>query len=166
MSSSIHSVHQSQPKSSRFDAIWYRTRFGAEERLVGVSRSNRPSDKPKVLVPVERRTLSPRAPILVQDPRRSIAGCDVDTLPSNAHGSMTTASPEGDKFDSKPAEQMSLTLLDSRDIGGSKKQETSTLPQTPRPSRLPTPDLPDISCSRFCTCCSGPGTGPREMKIW
>ncbi|KAI9773751.1 MAG: hypothetical protein M1835_006111 [Candelina submexicana] len=165
MSSSIQPVHLSQPKTSRFDAIWYRTRFGAEERLVGVSRSNRPSDKPKVLVPVERRTPSPRAPILVQDPRRSIAGCSVDNLSSTAHGSMTPASPDGDKFGSKPAKQMSFTLLDSQDVRNSKKQETSTLPPAPRPSRLPTPDLPDISCSRFCTCCNRPGTEPREMKI-
>ncbi|KAI9717033.1 MAG: hypothetical protein M1812_004968 [Candelaria pacifica] len=165
MSVSVKAAHLSQPSSSRFDATWYRTSFGAEERLVGVSRSKRTSKGSSALASVKPKGSSSRAPLLVQGRRSSPVELGVDPIPNEGSGQTMTPLSDLNKVDLRLEQSTIRTCLDSQtSLRGTKQQKITTLPLAPRPRRLPTPDLPDISCSLFCECCNSFGTNPKRMK--
>ncbi len=158
MASSVKASHLGEPSPSRLDATWYRTSFGAEERLVGVSRS-KGTRRPSALVTVKQKPSPSRVPLLIQSHRSSTIDLRADFIPIQEHGWNVKPRSKVDEVDSQQAEPIAVTYFDSQEsLNGSKGRETTTLPLTPRPSRLPTPDLPDISSSCFCTCCTSLGT--------
>lgn len=51
------------------------------------------------------------------------------------------------------------------DDGRSDKVRLRSPPPAPRPQRLPTPDLSDIECERFCTCCKSKTEDAQHFKV-
>lgn len=52
----------------------------------------------------------------------------------------------------------------SSDDGRIQPRRVRTPPPTPKPKRLPSPDLSDLECDTFCTCCNSTNKSARLVK--
>ena len=56
------------------------------------------------------------------------------------------------------------TATPSNDDGRVETRRVRTPPPAPRPTRLPTPDLSDLECDFFCTCCKSTNENVQLVK--